>query len=54
MAAGLLLPLMPWAARNWNTLHEVQLLAPHYSELPGEFAPSGIRSMDQYVALAVP
>ena len=44
MAAGLLLPLMPWAARNWNTLHEVQFLAPHYSELPGEFAPLGFNS----------
>ena len=41
MAAGLFASLMPWAARNWNTLHEVQFLAPHYSELPGEFAPLG-------------
>ena len=44
LAAGLLLPLLPWAARNWNTLHEVQFLAPHYSELPGEFAPLGFNS----------
>jgi hypothetical protein len=41
MSAGLLLPLIPWAARNWNTLHDVQFLAPHYSVLPGEFAPLG-------------
>jgi 4-amino-4-deoxy-L-arabinose transferase-like glycosyltransferase len=41
MAAGLCLPLLPWAARNWQTLHEAQFLAPHYSELPGEFAPLG-------------
>ncbi len=41
MAAGLLLPLVPWAARNWNALHDVQFLAPHYSTLPGEFAPLG-------------
>ena len=41
MAVGLLLPLLPWAARNWRTLHEVQFLAPHYSELPGEFTPLG-------------
>ncbi|MGA3292819.1 MAG: glycosyltransferase family 39 protein [Candidatus Acidiferrales bacterium] len=41
MAAGLLLPLLPWAARNWGTLHEVQFLAPRYSELPGEFPPLG-------------
>ncbi|MGD1212505.1 MAG: glycosyltransferase family 39 protein [Candidatus Acidiferrales bacterium] len=41
MAAGLLLPLLPWAARNWRTLHEVRFLAPRYSELPGEFTPTG-------------
>jgi 4-amino-4-deoxy-L-arabinose transferase-like glycosyltransferase len=41
MAAGLVLPLLPWAARNWNQLHDVQFLAPHYSTLPGEFAPLG-------------
>lgn len=41
MSLGLLLPLLPWAARNWHTLHHVQFLAPHYSELPGEFAPLG-------------
>ena len=37
-------PLVPWAARNWSTLHEVQFLAPHYSELPGEFAPLGFNA----------
>jgi len=41
MAAGLALPLLPWAARNWHTLHEVQFLAPRYSELPGEYTPRG-------------
>ena len=41
MALGLLLPLVPWAARNWNTLHDVQFLAPRYSELPGEYTPLG-------------
>ena len=41
MAAGLLLPLLPWAARNWRTLHEARFLAPRYSELPGEFTPLG-------------
>ena len=44
MAAGLALPLVPWAARNWRTLHEVQFLAPRYSKLPGEFAPLGFNS----------
>jgi hypothetical protein len=41
MAAGLVLPLLPWAARNWHTLHDVQFLAPRYSELPGEYTPLG-------------
>lgn len=44
LAAGLALPLLPWAARNWRTLHEVQFLAPRYSELPGEFAPVGFNA----------
>jgi len=41
MVCGLLLPLAPWAVRNWNTLHEFQPLAPRYGELPGELAPRG-------------
>ena len=41
MGVGLLLPLIPWAARNWHTLHDVQFLAPRYSELPGEYTPLG-------------
>jgi Dolichyl-phosphate-mannose-protein mannosyltransferase len=41
MGLGLLSPLVPWAARNWNTLHDVQFLAPRYSELPGEYTPLG-------------
>ncbi|MGA7623630.1 MAG: hypothetical protein WB630_18275 [Candidatus Acidiferrales bacterium] len=41
MALGLLIPLIPWAARNWRTLHDVQFLAPRYSELPGEYTPLG-------------
>jgi hypothetical protein len=41
MGLGLLIPLVPWAARNWNTLHDVQFLAPRYSELPGEYTPLG-------------
>jgi hypothetical protein len=44
MAAGLLLPLLPWAARNWTTLHDLQFLAPRYSELPGEYTPLGFIS----------
>jgi len=44
MGAGLLLPLLPWATRNWHTLHDVQFLAPRYSELPGEYTPLGFIS----------
>ena len=42
MGCGLLLPLAPWAARNWTVLHDVQFLAPRYSELPGEYTPLGL------------
>ncbi len=42
MALGLLLPLLPWAARNWITLHKVQFLAARYSQLPGEYVPHGL------------
>ena len=41
LGLGLLIPLIPWAARNWRTLHEVRFLAPRYAELPGEFTPQG-------------
>jgi 4-amino-4-deoxy-L-arabinose transferase-like glycosyltransferase len=41
LGVGLVVPLLPWAARNWRTLHEVQFLAPRYSELPGEYTPQG-------------
>ncbi|HKV47060.1 MAG TPA: glycosyltransferase family 39 protein [Candidatus Acidoferrales bacterium] len=41
MATGLVLPLLPWTARNLRTLHEIQFLAPRYSQLPGEVIPRG-------------
>jgi hypothetical protein len=41
LAAGMILPLAPWAARNWRTLHDVQFLAPRYTEMPGEYTPLG-------------
>ncbi len=59
MAAGLALPLLPWAARNYLTLHEVQFLAPRHAELPGELVPRGfyawtntwlVRYRDVYLA----
>jgi hypothetical protein len=44
MAVGLILPLLPWAARNWHTLHKIQFLAPRYAQLPSEVAPVGFDS----------
>jgi hypothetical protein len=44
LSAGLILPLLPWAIRNWTVLHDVQFLAPRYSELPGEYTPLGFNA----------
>lgn len=44
MGAGLILPLMPWGARNWRSLHEVQFLAPRYLAQPGDYVPLGFNS----------
>jgi 4-amino-4-deoxy-L-arabinose transferase-like glycosyltransferase len=44
LGVGVVLPLVPWAARNWRTLHDVQFLAPRYSELPGEYTPLGFNA----------
>ena len=41
MCAVFLLPLTPWAARNFLTLHEFQISANRYATLPGEYAPVG-------------
>ena len=41
MGGAMLLPLVPWAARNLVTLKKVQFLAPRYATLPGEYAPVG-------------
>jgi hypothetical protein len=41
MAGAFLVPLAPWAARNFVTLHEVQILTPRYATMPGEYAPVG-------------
>jgi hypothetical protein len=41
MAFGLSLPLLPWAARNYFTLHRVQFLAARHAELPGELVSRG-------------
>jgi hypothetical protein len=44
MGVGLLLPLAPWAARNWRTLHEAQFLTPRYIQMPDDFAPLGFNA----------
>jgi hypothetical protein len=36
-----LLPLVPWTARNWHTLHVFQPLAPRFANDPGEYNPAG-------------
>ena len=36
-----LLPLAPWAARNWQVFHRFQPLAPRYANEPDEFVPMG-------------
>jgi 4-amino-4-deoxy-L-arabinose transferase-like glycosyltransferase len=41
MAVGLVLPLLPWAARNGRSLHEVQFLTPRYLQMPDDFSPRG-------------
>jgi len=41
-AAGLLLPLAPWAARNWARFHQVQFLSPRYAASPDEYTPRGL------------
>jgi 4-amino-4-deoxy-L-arabinose transferase-like glycosyltransferase len=41
LVVGLVLPLLPWGARNWMTFHRVQVLATRYAQMPGEFVPKG-------------
>jgi hypothetical protein len=41
MAGAFLVPLLPWAARNFVTLHEVQFLSPRYTTFAGEYEPTG-------------
>lgn len=60
MAVGLLMPLLPWAARNARTLGRIEFLAPHYAESRGDFIPRGfyawtrtwmVRPRDAYLAV---
>ena len=41
MAVAFLLPLLPWAARNFISLRKIQISAPRYVTLPGEYATVG-------------
>jgi len=41
MAGIFLVPVLPWAARNFITMKKVELVAPRYVNLPGEYAPVG-------------
>jgi hypothetical protein len=40
-ALFILLPLVPWTLRNWNTFHVFQPLVPKYATDPGEISPVG-------------
>jgi hypothetical protein len=42
-AVCVLIPLIPWAARNWRTFHVFQPLAPRYATDPGEEVPLGFQ-----------
>lgn len=47
LSVAVLLPLAPWAGRNWGSLHEVQLLTPRFSQLPGELVPYGFMAWEK-------
>jgi 4-amino-4-deoxy-L-arabinose transferase-like glycosyltransferase len=42
-AMCVLLPLLPWAVRNWRTFHVMQPLAPRSATDPGEHIPRGFQ-----------
>jgi len=41
MSVVFFLPLMPWVARNFISLHKLQISAARYTTTPGEYAPVG-------------
>jgi hypothetical protein len=54
------LPLMPWMARNFISLHKLQISADRYTTIPGEYAPVGyykwantwmVRFRDVYISV---
>lgn len=46
-AIGCALPLAPWAIRNALSLHELRVLAPKNSNLPGELIPYGFMAWEK-------
>jgi hypothetical protein len=42
-AVCVVLPLAPWAVRNWRAFHVLQPLAPRYATDPGEAVPLGFQ-----------
>ena len=42
-AICVVLPLVPWTARNWRTFHVFEPLAPRYATDPGEKVPRGFQ-----------
>lgn len=47
MAGIFLIPILPWAGRNFVTLNKVEFLAPRYVNLPGEYSPIGFYAWTQ-------
>jgi hypothetical protein len=47
LGAAALLPLAPWAGRNWAAFHEVRLLAPKYAQLSSELVPHGFMAWEK-------
>ena len=42
-ALCVVVPLIPWTVRNWQTFHVIQPLAPRYATDPGELVPRGFQ-----------
>jgi hypothetical protein len=47
MSGIFLVPVLPWAVRNFITLRKVEVIAPRYVNLPGEYAPVGFYAWTQ-------
>jgi hypothetical protein len=47
MAGIFLIPILPWAARNFVTMKKVEFLAPRYVNLPGEYSTVGFNAWTQ-------